>query len=331
MLEQRIQKNVSLKDKNTLRVGGFAKLFFEAENKADVVEAVKAAKELEIPFFILGEGSNTLVSDQGFNGLVISFKNGRNFIVNKEKIVSEANVPLRSVVLKAKEEGLSGLEWAVGIPGTLGGAIRGNAGAFNQSMGDIINSVEIFDGRKIRRLSKRDCRFIYRNSVFKDNKDLIVLSAEIALKKEDSVREKTEEYLNERIKKQPKGFSLGSVFKNPEGYSAGKLIEECGLKGLEKGGAKISEEHANFFLNQGSASSDDIVDLIETAKRKVKKEKGVELEEEIEYLGVKARSKIERMIRKGVQEYKHLDPQVRQGIALFGSVILGKIIKKDKK
>ena len=277
------QKNILLKNYTTFKIGGPAEYFFTAKNKIELIKAIHEAKILNLPFFILAAGSNVLFSDKGYDGLVIKFENPKlSQLVNK------------------------GLEWAAGIPGTVAGAIYGNAGAFGKSMADVVKTVEVFDvkSNKIKKLKNRQCKFGYRNSIFKENSNLIILSAEIRLKKSNS--KKIKKYLEYRKKTQPLSFpSAGSIFKNftphrnkisgagpafktlikkfkkKDVIPAAYLIEKCGLKGKKIGGAKISELHSNFIVNLGGASAKDVLKLIDLAKRKVKNKFGVELKEEI--------------------------------------------------
>ena len=253
------QKNISLKKYTTFKIGGPAGYFFTAKNKRDLIKAIKWAKNKNLPFFILGAGSNVLFSDKGYRGLVIKFQNQKlSQLVNR------------------------GLEWAVGIPGTVAGAIWGNAGAFGKSMKDVAKSVEVFDVKdgKIKILSNKDCQFGYRDSIFKKNHNLIILSAEIKQKK--SNLKKIKEYLAYRKKTQPLNFpSAGSIFKNPKNYSAGELIEKAGLKGKKIGGAQISNVHSNFIVNLGTARAQDVLSLMKLIKKTVDKKFKVKLEEEI--------------------------------------------------
>ena len=288
-----IQENILLKDYTTFKIGGKAKYFFVAKNKENIIKAVLAAKKFKLPFFILGGGSNVLVSDKGYKGLVIKLLT-TNYKLLNTKIYAEASVLLSSLVSESIKNGLTGLEWAAGIPGTVGGAIYGNAGAFGKSMKDIVKEVEILkilDGRlQIVDFKNRECEFGYRDSIFKRNRNLIILSAVLQLKKgkKEDIKKKIKEYLNYRRKTQPLEFpSAGSVFKNPSGFSAGELIGKCGLKGKKIGKAKISEKHTNFILNLGGAKAKDVKKLINLIKKKVKKIFGIILEEEIQYLGFK--------------------------------------------
>ena len=257
----KFRKNVPLKNYTTFKIGGPAKYFFEAKRKEELIEAIKLAKKLELPFFILGGGSNLLVSDKGFDGLVIKF-----------------GQPLSSYVSK-------GLEWAVGIPGTVQGAVYSNAGAFKKSIKDVVKEVEVFDTKteKIKNFKSKDCKFGYRDSIFKKNKNLIILSVKIKSKK--SNRKKIKQYLDYRKKTQPLNFpSAGSIFKNPRGFFAADLIERCGLRGKRIGKVKISEKHANFIVNLGNGKAKDVKKLIKLAKQKVKSKFGIVLKEEIQLL-----------------------------------------------
>ncbi len=279
-----IQKNILLRDYTTFRIGGKAKYFFGAKTKKDIISAIKTSKKFKLPFFIFGEGSNLLVSDEGFNGLVIKIQNTK-YKIRDAKIIAGAGAMLGELVEASVKAGLPGLEWAAGIPGTVGGAIWGNAGACGKSMKDVIQRVEVFDVKteKVKILKNKDCELGYRDSVFKRKKNLIVLSAVFQLKREEKkIKDDVEKNLEDRKKRQPLNFpSAGSVFKNPEGFFAGELIEKCGLKGKKIGNAKISEKHANFIINLGKAKAKDVKKLINLAKKKVKNKFGITLEEEI--------------------------------------------------
>ncbi len=286
-----LKENISLKNYTTFRIGGRARYFFVAKKKEDLIKAVIAAKKLKLPFFILGGGSNLLVSDKGYQGLVIKIQNSKFKIQNdnsKFKIFSEAGVSLSKLVFESFKIGASGLEWAVGIPGTIGGAIYGNAGAFGKAMENIVEEVEVFDlkEKEIRVLKNKACQFDYRDSIFKRNKNLIILSVKLKKGKRSEMERRIKDYLNYRKETQPLNSpSAGSIFKNPKNFFAAELIEKCGLKGKRIGGAKISEKQANFIVNLGRAKAKDIKRLINLAKQKVKKKFGINLEEEIQYLG----------------------------------------------
>jgi len=300
------REKIPLKEYTTFKIGGPARYFFVAKNKEDLKNAILWAKKKKLSFFILGGGSNVLFSDKGFNGLVIKLQNTQ-YEIRNTNVIAGAGVPLQKLVLEAVKKGLSGLENLVGIPGTLGGAIWGNAGAFGREIGDLVEEVKVLDvgGSKleVKKLKKEDCKFGYRNSIFKRRKNWIILEATLKLEKgnKKEIEEKIKEILKLRNEKQPLEFpSAGSVFKNvpiekvpkkiqekfkekiKNGFlPAGVLIEAVGLKGFQIGGAKISEKHANFIVNTGEAKARDVLELIELIKKRVKKKFKIELKEEI--------------------------------------------------
>lgn len=289
-MEEKIQHNVLLKDHTTFRIGGPAKYFFIAKTKEEIVEAIKWAGENDTPFFILGGGSKLLVQDNGFDGLVIKVQSSK-FKFQGDTIFADAGVRLNQLIEECRKKGLSGLEWAFGIPGiTLGGAIRGAAGAFNKSIFDIVKTVEVLDASqlKIKALTKEQCRFDYRETVFKKNKNLIVLSAVLVLKKKNKkeIEKEMRDNRNYRKEHHPALPSAGSIFKNPSPeMPAAQLIAQAGLKGKRRGGAEVSSKHPNFIVNLGKASSGDVVELIKLLKAKVKEKFNIVLEEELQYLG----------------------------------------------
>jgi len=301
-----------LKPLTTFKIGGRAKYFVEVEKREDLKKAVLFAKEKKIPFFVLAGGSNVLVSDKGYRGLVIKMKNSKIEIREGKKILAEAGTPLVLLVREAIKNSLAGVEWAAGIPGTVGGAIFGNAGAFGFSTSDFLKLVEVFNLNdfSFKILEKKDCRFGYRDSVFKKNKNLIIFSGIFELKKgkQKEILKKKEEFLKIKKETQELSFpSAGCVFKNYQGkiedknllkefpklrefnkkgqIPAGFLIEACGLKGKREGGIEISKKHANFFINLGNGKAKEVKKLIELSKQKVKEKFGILLKEEILFLG----------------------------------------------
>ena len=257
----KLQKNISLAPYTTFKIGGKAKYFYEAKSSEDLIKVIKAAKKAGLPYFILGGGSNVLVSDKGFNGLAIKVYSSQ-FTIHGNKITADAGALLSKLVDKSVKAGLTGLEWAAGIPGTVGGAVKGNASAFKGSMSDIVKTIRNYED--------------------------IILSVEIELKKGDKEKslKMIQEYLEYRKKNQPLKYpSAGCIFKNSEGQPAGYLIDQCGLKGEKIGNAMISKKHANFIINTGNAKAKDVKKLIDLCKKKAKEKFGVELKEEIEYLG----------------------------------------------
>ncbi|MCK9597302.1 MAG: UDP-N-acetylmuramate dehydrogenase [Candidatus Paceibacterota bacterium] len=300
-----IKRNVSLKNHSTFRIGGIAKYFFEAENKEEILKAIKTAKKSHLPFFILGGGSNILFSDKRFNGLIIKINN-QDLKIKKNVIIAGAGIKLSRLVLESARHNLSGLEWAAGLPGTLGGAIYGNAGAFSKSIKDSVKSIKVFDAKisKIKNLSAKQCKFGYKESIFKKNRNLVIISCELILKK-GNLKEEITKAISQRKKTQPLNFpSAGCIFKNYLGkiknrkivlkypelemfnekiiIPAGFLIEKCGLKGKKIGGAQISKLHANFIINTNDAKAKDVLKLINLIEKKVKKEFKISMEKEIQ-------------------------------------------------
>ena len=301
-----IQKNILLAPYTTFKIGGPAKYFFIAKNKNDLIKAIKWARTNHLLFFVLAGGSNILASDEGFDGLVIKFQVS-SFKFQRNKIVAEAGVSLNKIIIESIKRGLTGFEWAVGIPGTVGGAVYGNAGAYSHSISESIDKVTAFSPQKlsIKKYANTECKFTYRSSIFKKNKD-IILEVELKLPEDnqEKIQKRIKEYLESRVNKIPSEPSAGSIFKNlkiqeqnakfqkmiPQEkiksgmVPAGYLIEQCGLKGRRQGNAQISEKHANFIVNLGNAQAKDVIDLIKLCQKEVKKKFGVKLEEEIQYL-----------------------------------------------
>ncbi|MFH1643019.1 MAG: UDP-N-acetylmuramate dehydrogenase [Patescibacteria group bacterium] len=287
---KRVQKGVSLKEFTTFRIGGKAEYFFEAETKEELIGTILEARVKNMAFFVLGGGSNILVSDAGFKGLVISLKFFDTEFLKNSRVRVEAGLSLASLVTSAARNKYSGLEWASGIPGTVGGAVCGNAGAFGRSMKDLIEEVEFFDVKKgkIKKFSGKLCEFDYRSSIFKNNSHYIILSVLMKLYKgkQEEIEEKMREYLDYRRERQPLMFpSAGSIFKNPKNDSAGRIIDQAGLRGKKIGNVQVSEKHANFIVNLGGGKAKDVVKLIELIKETVKEKFKINLEEEIQYVG----------------------------------------------
>jgi UDP-N-acetylmuramate dehydrogenase len=305
-----VKENILLKKYTTFKIGGPAKYFFIARKKEELIRALKIAKKHSLPSFILGNGSNVLISDKGLKGLVIKLEN-KNYKIRNSEIIADSGTPLFLLVREAVKRNLAGLEWAAGIPGTVGGAIRGNAGAFGKSMEDIINEVDFFDLRsfKIKKIKNRNCDFSYRGSIFKKKRNFIILSVSCKLGKGEKrrIKEKIREFLNYRKERHPKQPSAGSIFKGvrakdlgekffkkfPEaknvvkerGMPAAFLIDQCKLSGKKIGRAQISQKHPNFIVNLGGARAKDVIKLIHLIKKKVKNRFGITLEEEIQHLG----------------------------------------------
>ena len=282
------RQNEPMRAHTTFKIGGEADVFIIPASPAALIYAVKKCSELEIPYFILGNGSNLLVSDGGIEGAVISLAGINGISAEGEKITCGAGAMLSSVCLKALSLSLTGLEFAYGIPGTAGGALYMNAGAYGGQMADVIESAECLTASgDIKTLKKEDMQLGYRSSIFKKG-GLIIISLTLALKKGDKAEIKAEmdDLLNRRKQKQPLEYpSAGSTFKRPEGYFAGALIEKNGLKGLTVGGAQVSEKHAGFVINRGGATAADVKALIGKIQKTVFENDGVMLEPEVIFTG----------------------------------------------
>lgn len=292
----RLQANAPLSRHTTARVGGPAELFLAVESADELLTAVEAAFALDIPYFVLGGGSNILVADEGMTGLIILNKARRvSFRPTGSRVVCtvESGANLSALARQCISKGLAGLEWAVGVPGTVGGAIVGNAGAHGSDIDANFLSATIWEpGHGPRVYHREDMQYGYRTSVLKhDHGDAstrrVILSAELQLTPEsvDVLTARAEGFTAHRRDRQPGGASTGSMFKNPENFYAGYLIESAGLKGFRVGDAHISEKHANFFINDGEASAEDIRALIAEAWNSVREQFGIEMELEVELVG----------------------------------------------
>ena len=273
----------------SFRVGGPARWFVEVKSGEELQEAIGFAEEKKLPWFILGGGTNTLVADKGFDGLVIKMSN-RDVRIEGERMMVGAGAMSVSVARAAADAGLSGLEWAASLPGTIGGAVRGNAGCFGGEMKDCVERVKIF-GSEAKDLTNYDLRFGYRDSAIKHSKS-IVLEVTLKLTQGDKVeiKKKMDEFMGKRKTTQPiASGTAGCAFKNPLVHgtlmSCGKIIDDLGLKGTKIGGIQISEVHGNFLINTGGATADDVVQMIALMKTRARNELGIQLQEEIEYLG----------------------------------------------
>jgi len=282
-----IEKNIDLSQYTTFKIGGRAKYFCIARNQKELIDAVGFAKRKRLPFSVIGNGSNVLISDKGYKGLIIKMQNQDVGLLKPTLVKADAGVMLGKLLNFSLENSLTGLEWVAGIPGTAGGAVFGNAGALGQSIKDSLTEVDVLDTNnlKIKTIKNKDLKFGYRDSILKKKKNLIVFSCSFRLRKgeKEKIRAKIRKNLKERKERQPLFPSAGSVFKNPIGFSAGELIEKAGLKGKRIGGAEISLKHANFIINVGRAKEKDVKKLINFVKKQVKNKFGLVLEEEIQF------------------------------------------------
>ncbi|MCD8175265.1 MAG: UDP-N-acetylmuramate dehydrogenase [Phascolarctobacterium sp.] len=280
-----------MKRHTSFRIGGPADLMAQPRDDGELCALLKCAKKAGVPVTIIGNGSNLLVRDKGIRGLVIKLGSMLTCIkAAGDRITFGSGVPLALAAKRAAEEGLSGLEFAVGIPGSIGGAVYMNAGAYGGEMADVVESVRAIDREgNVSGFSADEMDFAYRKTAIQE-KDLIITSITVALKEGDSgeIAARMEDFSSSRIIKQPLDFpSAGSTFKRPEGHFAGTLIEETGLKGYRVGGAKISEKHAGFVVNTGDATAEDVLQLIKDVQEKVFEKHGVRLYPEVLIIGEK--------------------------------------------
>ena len=273
----------------TFRIGGPARLMALPKNREEAIAAVRAAGALGIVPFFLGNGSDLLVSDQGYDGFLVKTTGlDRTREVNG-RLRAECGIPLARLAMAALGLGLTGLEFAHGIPGTLGGGVTMNAGAYGGELMQVLTAVTFLDeAGQLTTLPAEACALTYRHSLFSDHPERLILEAEFQLAQGDPalIREKMDDLAQRRRSKQPLDLpSAGSTFKRPEGHFAAALIEQCGLKGVGIGGAQVSEKHAGFVINRGGATADDVRRLMALIQSTVLRETGVVLEPEVKFLG----------------------------------------------
>jgi UDP-N-acetylmuramate dehydrogenase len=289
-LGDKVKENVALAPYTSARIGGPADVLITAESADELARILKLLHKLEMDYLLLGGGSNVLVSDRGVRGVVVLNRaKGVRFHTGDEPSVTvESGVIFSNLANRCAAKGLAGLEWAATVPGTLGGAVYGNAGAFG---GDIAGSLiwtELLTENGREKFTSEQMGYGYRTSILKRGElDAIVLAAELRLQNstKEEVTVKIEQFGAHRKATQPPGASMGSMFKNPNGDYAGKLIEAAGLKGARIGNAEVSPLHGNFFINHGATKAEDIRALIELVMKTVKEKQGVDLELEIELVG----------------------------------------------
>lgn len=283
LIDEPMSKHISF------RVGGPADILVKPRSEDQIKDILTFAKKENIPYLIIGNGSNLLVRDGGIRGIVIKIaENFNDFSIEGTTVTAQSGAMLSFMGKAIMRNNLTGFEFAAGIPGTLGGAIAMNAGAYGGEMKDIVKSVRLIDSQgNIVELSNEEMQFAYRKSIL-SKEEYIVLSAVMELKEGnyEEIRDIMKDLTNKRVTKQPLNLpSAGSTFKRPEGYFAAKLIEDCGLKGLTLRGAQVSDKHCGFVVNLGGAQAKDILDLIYVVKSTVYSKFGVMLEEEVKILG----------------------------------------------
>ncbi|MBE6070456.1 MAG: UDP-N-acetylmuramate dehydrogenase [Clostridium butyricum] len=286
--DEEIQLDAKMSEHIYFKVGGTVDILLTPSNTEQIRKSISICKENEIPFYILGNGSNILVKDGGIRGVVIKLSNIDNITVDGNKITAECGALLKDVSIAAAKESLTGFEFACGIPGSVGGAVFMNAGAYDGEISFVIEKAEVLnDQQELITLTKDELDLGYRQSVVM-KKGYVVISATFNLEKGN--KEKIDNRVNEltvrREERQPLEYpSAGSTFKRPEGYFAGKLIQDAGLKGFSIGGACVSEKHAGFVINKNHGTAKDVLDVIHHVQEEVKKQFGVELHPEVRILG----------------------------------------------
>lgn len=285
-----VKLNEPMKNHTTFKIGGNADVFVVPENTEQLIFAIMCCIENNVPYYVIGNGSNLLVGDKGYRGVIIQlFKNFSSIRVDGEKINVTSGAMLSAVAKTALDNSLCGMEFASGIPGTVGGAVCMNAGAYGGEMKDIIESVTVLDIKtgEVSELTNAQAQFAYRTSGIMKSGN-IVLNAVFSLKKGDKaeISEKMNTLNAQRREKQPLEFpSAGSTFKRPEGYFAGKLIDDSGLRGYSVGDAQVSEKHCGFVVNKGNATAEDVLKLIDDVTKIVYDKFGVKLEPEVRIIG----------------------------------------------
>lgn len=276
----KLKENVDLKKYNTYKISSTAKYLIEVKDEESLVQLINYLKENNTDYYVFGNGSNIVIPENNFNGVIIKLNEFNQILIDDDEVTVGAGVMLPKLVNETVNNCLKGLEWASGIPGTLGGSVVGNAGAYLSDIFDFVVSVRVLDNGVIKELKKSDIEYKYRFTSLKDNKNIIVLSARLRLEKGniDESLNLMKKRMERRLESQPLDYpNAGSVFRNPENDFAGRLIEECGLKGKTIGGAMVSTKHANFIINYDNATCKDVRDLIKFVHDEVLNKTGVDL------------------------------------------------------
>ncbi len=275
----------SFKQLTTLRVGGRVKVYFEPIDIRNFVLAIRLIKEANMPYKIIGFGSNLLCSDKDYKGVVIRLTNLNHFEINGNELYSEAGAPIATIANFAINNGLAGLQFATGIPAMVGGATFMNAGAYNEKISDVVQSVLVYKDDSLVWIDKEDLNFAYRTSLFQEKNDWIIIAVNFILKEDEVSRLKqiSIDRNKRRWDSQPINYpNCGSVFRNIDNYQVWKLVDDLNLRGKQIGGAQVSEKHSNFIVNINNSKAKDVNDLIEIIQNKSKIEKNIELKLEVE-------------------------------------------------
>ncbi|HEY5555479.1 UDP-N-acetylmuramate dehydrogenase [Acetobacterium sp.] len=288
MAAENIRLNEPMKNHTSFKVGGPVDILLMPQTKQEVGEALAICRESAIPLYVIGNGSNLLVQDGGVRGIILQTKGLKQVTVQGETLMAEPGISLKDLADIALEEELTGLEFASGIPGSLGGAVTMNAGAFDGEMKNIIESIEVItENGNINTIPVEACDFGYRKSVLQKY-NWVLVGINLALSKGDyhEIKDKMLDFNTRRQDKQPLEYpSAGSTFRRPEGYYAGKLVQDAGFRGYSIGGAQVSEKHSGFVINKGDATAADILGLISTIQAGVKEKFGVDLKTEVIVIG----------------------------------------------
>ncbi len=284
----KVKQNIMLKEYTSFKVGGPADIFVTPTTEQALMNLTRVINESDQSYFVLGKGSNIIVGDKGYKGIIIYTGQLDKISVHKNTITAQSGATLKDIAEIAQDYSLTGMEFASGIPGSLGGAVFMNAGAYGGEMNDIIQKVSAVDQKGQKKvMPKKELNLSYRSSIFQENK-YIIMDALLELKKgnKNDIREKMDKLERKRKKKQPLEYpSAGSSFKRPENHYTGPLIEKANMKGYQIGGAQVSEKHAGFIINKDNATAQDIVKLIQKIQKEVYEISGVKLKPEPKFLG----------------------------------------------
>lgn len=275
-----VLENVSLKKFNTYKIGGIARYIVKPNSVDNLINLIGYLDEENIKYIVLGKGSNVILPDEDFEGAIILLDDLNKVNINDNIVEAEVGISLSAFIMNLINNELGGLENLCGIPGTLGGSIVGNAGCYGSQISDYLVDVTYLENGIVKTITKEECKFSYRDSIFKRDKNKIILSCKFRLVKsnKDLMLESVKEHAIKRRNSQPLEYpNAGSVFRNPENKAAGKLIEDLGLKGYHVNGAYVSDKHANFIVNKDNAKSKDIIELIDIIRKKVKEKYDIEL------------------------------------------------------
>ena len=281
-------KDIRLENYTTLKIGGPADIFVTPDDYESVAEVVKFAKKYEIPFFYLGNGSNVLVKDRGYRGIIINFLKLNKISLDRNNIIAQSGASLKDVSNFGLKNSLTGLEFACGIPGTVGGASAMNAGAYYGEVKNVIDNILMVNGKdEIRRVYVDELNFGYRQSLLlQENYAALEVCYSLKPGNYDAIKNRIDELTRWRTDKQPLDVpSAGSTFKRPEGYFTGKLIQDAGLKGFSLGGAQVSPKHAGFVINSNKATAEEVIELISHIKKCIKEKYDIELSPEVRIIG----------------------------------------------